>query len=252
MRIDKYKKLKSGKYKIYLDNDHIIELYDDTILKYNLLITKEIADSSLEEIKKYDYNLDAYYIALKYLDVRPRSKKEITDCLIKKGFDIEIITGTIAKLEKQGYLNDLNFGKMFLNNKLITTNNGPLKIKRDLQQHNLSDETINIVLEEYTDDIQLEKIEKHINRMVKSNRNKGNVYLKRKIYSDLNKEGFNSTLIEQSLNNLDLADDSDKAKVEYDKLYKKLSTKYSGSELEFKINQKLYQKGFHYGKNDYN
>ena len=36
----------------------------------------------------------------------------------------------------------------------------------------------------------------------------------------------------------------DLAKKEYDKLYKKLSRKYSGQELEFKINQKLYQKGF--------
>lgn len=248
MKIVKYKKLKSGKYKVYLEDDSTLELYEDTILKYNLLITKEINDSSLEDIEKDNYKLDAYYISLKYLDIRPRSKKEINDYLIKKGFDNLVIVDVITKLEKQGYLNDLAFGRMFLNNKLITTSNGPLKIRRDLVSHNLSSEDIDTILKEYTDDIQIEKINKHINRIVKSNRNKGNVYLKRKIYTELNNEGFSGSLIEQEINNIELVDDSDLAKKEYDKLYKKLSKKYSGSELEFKINQKLYQKGFHYEK----
>ena len=35
-------------------------------------------------------------------------------------------------------------------------------------------------------------------------------------------------------------------KKEYDKLYKKLSRKYSGNELEYKIKEKLYQKGLYY------
>lgn len=248
MKIEKYKKLKSGKYEVYLEDDRCLELYEDSILKYNLLISKEIDDKLIEEIQKDNNYLDAYYLSLKYLDIRPRSKKEINDNLVKKGFDSEVIIDTVKKLERQGYINDLSFGRMFLNNKLITTSNGPLKIRKELQQHNLSNEDINSILEDYTEAIQKEKIDKQINRIVKSNHNKGNVYIKRKISMDLNNEGFNSYLIEQEINNLELVDDSDKAKQEYDKLYKKLSKKYSGSELEFKINQKLYQKGFHYEK----
>ena len=41
-------------------------------------------------------------------------------------------------------------------------------------------------------------------------------------------------------------DDQDIMKKEYDKLYKKLSKKYRGKELEYKIKQKLYQKGFYH------
>lgn len=248
MKILKYKKLKSGKYQVELDNFNKIELYEDTILKYDLLLTKEIKDNELDRILKYNDKFDAYYLALKYLNVRNRSKKEIKDYLKKKEYDEEITNETISKLECQGYLNDLGFAKSFLTNKLITTSNGPLKIRRELLQHELSNEDINIVLEEYTDEMQIEKIRKQVNRIVKSNRNKGNVYLKRKLYNELNSEGFKPSLIESELNNLELEDDSNLAKKEYDKLYKKLSRKYSGQELEFKINQKLYQKGFHYDK----
>lgn len=248
MKIEKYQKLKSGKYKVYLEDDRKLELYEDSILKYNLLISKELDDELIEEIQKDNNYLDAYYLSLKYLDVRPRSKKEINDNLVKKGFDSEVIIDTIKKLERQGYINDVSFGRMYLNNKLITTSNGPLKIRKELQQHNLSDEDINNILEDYTEDIQIEKINKQINRIVKSNHNKGNVYIKRKINMDLNNEGFSSSLVESAINSLELDDDENRAKIEYEKLYKKLSKKYSGSELEFKINQKLYQKGFHYEK----
>ena len=247
MKIIKYKKLKSEKYKVYLDNEEEIELYEDTILKYDLLIKKEITNN-YNQILEYNANLDAYYITLKYLNIRARSKKEIRTYLLKKEFDENVINDTINKLEKQGYINDLSFAKMFLNNKLITTSNGPQKIKKELMQHNISIDDINNVLEDYTDDIQIEKINKQINRIIKSNRNKGNVYLKRKIYSELNNEGFKSSLIENAINNINLEDDSDLAKKEYEKLYIKLSRKYSGKELEMKINQKLYQKGFHYEK----
>ena len=50
------------------------------------------------------------------------------------------------------------------------------------------------------------------------------------------------------MNNHEFKDDSDIAKKEYEKLYKKLSSKYEGAELEFKIKQKLYQKGLTYEK----
>lgn len=248
MKILKYRKLKSGKYQVELDNNQKLELYEDTILNYDLLLKKEIEEEQLDGILKYNDKFDAYYCALKYLNVRARSKKEIKDYLKKKDYDENTISETISKLESQGYLNDLSFAKMFLTNKLITTSNGPLKIRRELLQHELSNEDINIVLEDYTNEIQIEKIRKQVNRIIKSNRNKGNIYLKRKLYNELNNEGFKPSLIETELNNIELDDDSDLAKKEYDKLYKKLSRKYSGQELEFKINQKLYQKGFHYEK----
>ena len=69
-----------------------------------------------------------------------------------------------------------------------------------------------------------------------------------KIRNDLYKEGFSQNLINAQLQNVQLEDDSDVYKRQYEKLYKKYSRKYSGYELECKIKQSLYQKGFGYGK----
>lgn len=67
--------------------------------------------------------------------------------------------------------------------------------------------------------------------------------LKRKIQAYLLNLGYSNTYINQALNGKKLVDE-DISKQEYQKLYNKLSKKYSGRELEYKIKQKMYQKGF--------
>ena len=51
MKIIKYTKKSANKYNILLENQESISLYSDLILKYNLLILKEIDKNTLEAIK---------------------------------------------------------------------------------------------------------------------------------------------------------------------------------------------------------
>ena len=55
--------------------------------------------------------------------------------------------------------------------------------------------------------------------------------------------GYEKQLIVSCLDNFEI-NDSEAYKKEYNKIHDKLSKKYSGKELEYKIKQKLYQKGF--------
>ena len=48
MKITKFKKVSNDKYKVYLENNDVITLFEDVIIINNLLITKEILE---EEIK---------------------------------------------------------------------------------------------------------------------------------------------------------------------------------------------------------
>ena len=244
MKIEKYKKVKNGKYELILSNDKSFILYEDTILKYNLLLSKNIDMS--DDILEFDKKCDVYYIGLKYIKTRARSKKEVNDKLVKDGYNEDYIKEAIEKLEKQGYINDLIYAKSFLNNKLITTSNGPYKIKQEMLKKGISETIIDEILCEYTPDIQIEKIDKIVTRMIKSNRNKGNKLLIKKITTELTNQGFYKELIKQSIDKHEFNDDKAIAKKEYEKLYKKLSSKYSGIDLEYKIKQKLYQKGLVY------
>ena len=151
----------------------------------------------------------------------------------------------IKELEKQGYLNDKVYSNSYLNNKIITTTYGPNRIRRELEQKGIEKSIIEDTLNNYTEEIEQEKIEKIIKKQINSNHNKSNNYMKRKIKNDLLYEGFNIMLIDQVLTNTTLSDDSNIREKEYNKLKTKLSKKYSGKELEYQIKQKLSLKGFY-------
>ena len=42
MKIDKYEKIGSSKYRLYFDNGEVIDTYDEVILKNELLLKKDI------------------------------------------------------------------------------------------------------------------------------------------------------------------------------------------------------------------
>ena len=234
----------NGKYKVTTDTFDLV-LYEEVILKYNLLLTKEIDSLDIEKISQDNQYYEVYYTALNSIKSRFRSTYDMRVLLLKKEFPSDLVDSVLDKLLKQGYLNDLSFTKAFINNQMVTTNKGPNKIRQELLEHKV-DCDIDKELVVFDKDMQLEKIEKLANRFYKSNRNKGGNVLKNKITNDLYNYGYSGDLIDKVLNTFDFSNDNDLAKKEYDKLYRKLSRKYNGSELEKKIKEKMYLKGLKY------
>ena len=60
---------------------------------------------------------------------------------------------------------------------------------------------------------------------------------------DLERLGYHASIYQSELSRLEV-DDTNLYQEEYQKLFQKLSKKYQGKELEWRIKQKLYQKGF--------
>ena len=246
MKIIKYKKTTKDRYKIELDDGRELLLYEDVILKFELLLKKEILESDIMKIEKFNQECDVYYVALMSINHRFKSVYDTREFLIKKEYPIELIDKAIEKLENQGYLNDRLFIKSYINNQIVTTNKGPYKIKRELEEHRVDGNVVDEELVVFDEESQLEKIKKVTSRLYKSNRNRGGVVLKKKIVTDLVNLGYDNSTISKVICEFDFSNNKDIAAKEYEKLYKKLSRKYEGKELEYKIKEKLYQKGFCY------
>ena len=75
MKINKFKKVGKSKYKIIFDNTDIT-LYEDVILKYDLLIKSEVDIDLIDKIIKENEHYDAFYSALNYIEIKMRNKKE--------------------------------------------------------------------------------------------------------------------------------------------------------------------------------
>ncbi len=243
MKIERYTKLKNGQYKLSLDNNTNILLHEDLILKHELLIYKEIEEEDIDKLLEENTSYNAYDLALGYLKIKMRSKKEIKEYLLKKAVKEELINNAIEKLEEQGYLNDSIYAKAFINDKINLSNDGPYKIKENLMKLGISEDTVLENLEVFDREIEISKIQKLIDKQIKINHNKSNYLLKKKVMDYLVNLGYTKELVILLVNKVNI-DDDDIMKKEYDKIYKKLSKKYSGKELEYKAKQKMYQKGF--------
>lgn len=246
MKIVKYRKGTKGIYKVELDNGRVLSLYEDVILKFELLLKKEILESDLDNINNYNMECDVYYVALNNIKARFKSIHDLSVFLGKKEYPEEMISMAIDKLVKQGYLNDRSFARSYINNQIITTSKGPLKIERELLDKRVDIGVIKEEMSVFDDKTQAEKIVKLINKFLKSNRTRGGVILKQKIYNDLKNLGYDGTIINRIIDTYSFENDIDIAKREYEKLYRRLSRKYSGVELKRKIKEKLYQKGLSY------
>lgn len=246
MKVIKYKKMANSRYKVYLEDNHELLLYEDVILKYDLLIRKDIDEELIIEMDKYNQEIDVYYVALNSIKNRFRSVYELKGILLKKEYPIDLVDLAIEKLISQGYLNDRSYAKSFINNQMITTNNGPFKIIRELNEKKVDSSIIDEEIEIFNEEEQSSKIKKLIEKGIKSNHTRGGIVLKQKIYNDLKNLGYDISLINSIISDYEFSNDSDIAKREYEKLYKKYSRKYQGNELEYKLREKMYQKGLSY------
>ena len=119
-------------YSIFLEDGDVLVVHEDLILKYDLLLTKKISDEGKEKILAENLNYIAYSLAIKYITVRQRSRKEIIKYLSDKNVDKDIIDKTVSLLEKQKYINDVFFAESFINDKILLSLDGPYKVMKML------------------------------------------------------------------------------------------------------------------------
>ncbi len=243
MKISKITKLKDGMYKLKLDEKQELKVHEDLILKYNILTKKELNEETKELLTEENKIYEIYNVALKYIKIRIRSIKELETYLKKKQFDVDKTQEAIAILKKQGYLNNDIYVKALINDKIRLSNDGPLKIKEILRSNDIAENIITEALTIFDEDLEIDRIKKLIDKQVRRNHNHSTMMLKNKIKQNLINLGYHSNLINSELNKLS-TNDRELYKKEYDKIYNKLSRKYQGKDLEYRIKQKLYQKGF--------
>lgn len=241
MKIQGYKYLGNSKYKVIINNEEYT-LYEDVILKYDLLI-KDVNEKDLAKFLEENKRFEAYYVALKYIKTKLRTRKEIEEYLSKKDYNDFDIDYAVARLEQEKYIDERVYAKSYILDAINLKNIGPNKIVMELTNLGIDK---NIVLDElsiFTNYIEEEKVYKYIEKSIKNNHNKSSYILKNKIKQNLINLGYNSNIINKYLNEYNI-DDNKIYQKELEKVKSKLSKKYTGKELEYKIKQNMYRKGF--------
>ena len=242
MNIDSIKKTKSGKYKIVLDGQQFTT-YDDVLIKNGILYKKSIDIETYSKMLEDHQYYDAYNKVLNYIMKKQRCKGEIEKYLDKYPLDEKDREKIITHLEDIGLLNNNNYIKSYISDAVFLRLEGPYKIKNDLIDLGMDEVVISDELSKIDKNIISDNASKIINKKIKANRNYSEYKLKQKILYELSEKGYDKELIIDLLSDYEF-NDSNLLEREFELQYIKLSKKYEGNELIYKIKQKLYAKGY--------
>ncbi len=158
-RITKIERQKRGKkFNLYLDHAFAFSIYEDTLIKFNLKIDRELSKEETKKILEYDERTKATNSAYNLLRIRPRSKNEIKQRLSEK-YSPDLVKNIVADLEKKGFLRDQDFCNFW-----IEAGNRKLKSKRQIQyelyQKKIDSSMIESILEKLDEEQEILKAKK--------------------------------------------------------------------------------------------
>ena len=243
MKITKIQKMRSGKYKIEFDHHEKITTYDEVILKNNLLYKKEIDCELLNQLVKDTAAYDGYDKAVRYIATKMRSEKEIKAYLSKYNIPEDEQEKIIQKLKENDLLNERNYIRAFVADKVNLSNMGPYQIRRELENHNMDSDMISQELSQYDACVFEEKLRKLILKKVASDHKHSKFQLQQKLTQECINLGYEKEQINRVLDSISYSDE-DTLEKEFQSLYHKLAKKYQGKDLQMHLKNKLYQKGF--------
>lgn len=243
MEIIKFKKVSNNKYKIYFADGSEVLLFEDVIIKNNLLYKKNLDNKEVEKLINQNNEFEAYYSAIKYINIRMRSKMELKNYLIKKKVPEKLACKIIDKLSKEGYLNDLLFTKAFISDQMNLSPNGPLRIKKELLTRGIEEGLSSSEISKIDDDVIREKLSKLLKKQLRIKTGASNL-IKLKLLNYFVNLGYEKDMVLDGLSKACIKTDDKKLKKDYDKLYNKYKNKYDKNKLNYVLSNKLYLKGY--------
>jgi regulatory protein len=111
-----------------------------------------LTDSEIAALRARDGVEQAYDRAVKFLGQRPRSTGEIRHYLGDKQIDLAAIDEVIARLESQGYVDDLAFARYWVANRQQFRPRGARALRFELREKGLSPSAIDEALDGFDAD----------------------------------------------------------------------------------------------------
>ncbi len=137
---------------IFIDGKYVFALSKQDVAFYNLKEGEELSEKKYNEILDNVVLAKAKLTALSYLSYKDRTKREVIRKLKEKGFTKEVTKKTLVFLVSYGYINDLEYSKKFVKQRVCSKGYGKYKVVRELKEKGVSDEIIESVTENIEDD----------------------------------------------------------------------------------------------------
>lgn len=127
----------ASRFNIYLDGEYAFSVHEDVLVKYRLLKGREIDGDEMKEILQQEEENRAQQYALKYLSYRPRTRQELIQHLLHKGFTEGICRQAADWCSEHGYIDDERYAYQWVEERMRLRPRGRFLLKQELLQRGI-------------------------------------------------------------------------------------------------------------------
>jgi len=175
---------------LFLDGEYAFSLSVELVYKEGLKTKDEIDSQKLKVLAEHESLIRCKNSALRIIEKSYKTEKEVRDKLILKGYEENSINKSIEFLKEYNFVNDSNYTKAFISDKLKSQ--GSQKIKYTLIQKGISKESIDEELsnlnKENEKNVALNIAKKKLN--IIKNKENDNYKISGKLYRYLISKGY--------------------------------------------------------------
>ena len=189
---------RKGRYNVFLNEEFAFGADKETIFHFGLRKNDELSEERIKEIKDYDeFNLGKK-TAFSFLGYKPRTEKELKKKLKEKKISEQNIEKTLNTLKEFKFLDDNQYAKMFLEEKLNYKPAGKRLISMKLAEKGIKKEVIeNVISSQYSEEKEKKKAKELLAKYIKKVKAKSDIDKKQKCYRYLLSKGFDFDIIKE-------------------------------------------------------
>ena len=131
-------KRRSGWTEVELDGTPLCVLPDEDVFRLRLTVGAHLGETELEAVRSSAGRAEAMRVGLRYLSVRPRSRREVERRLRRDRIDAAAIVYALERLASLGYLDDAAFAAAFARDRIRLRPCGERRMRSDLLSRGVS------------------------------------------------------------------------------------------------------------------
>lgn len=196
-------KKRKDRVSVFVDGEYAFSVADETAAVYGIEVGKDVNSLPLEEIKNEDEYLSALKKAYSLVSAGAKTARQIKDRLVRSGFSSSAAERAVARVEENGYIDDVAYCEDFLRTTLL----GRRGIEYKLRARGVDNGIISVALDELDEGFFTENAQKLLDKNLrKLNALKGREK-KAKAYRILEQNGYDGDIIREVLS--DFGDDEE-------------------------------------------
>jgi regulatory protein len=197
VKITKIAKMgKEDKFAVFIDDKLKLIINGESLLSSGINVGQNLTESKLSEIDSLTKSNELYSRAIKYISIRMRSEGEVKQYLKRKSATDEQARKVIAKLKALDLINDENYVRAYIHDKLLQSPASKRKLTYEIRKKQIAES----VIEQSLKNDQISDIES-LNKLIEIKRRQSKYHDDLKLMQYLVRVGFNYSDVKDAIKN---------------------------------------------------